>query len=49
MFGSKAVSKQRTQNFDGVRFNVTKLNELDVRKQKQTKISKRVCSFGDLK
>ena len=35
-----AVSKQAAQNFDGERFNFGKLNELEVRKQYQIKISK---------
>ena len=30
-----AVSKQETRNFDGERFNLRKLNELEVRKQYQ--------------
>jgi hypothetical protein len=36
-----AVIKQATQNFDAERFNVRKLNELQVRKQYQIKISNR--------
>ena len=31
-----AVSKQAAQKFDGERFNLRKLNELEVRKQYQT-------------
>jgi len=33
-----AVSKQEAQKFDVKRFNLKKLNELDVRKQYQIKI-----------
>jgi len=36
-----AVSKQDTQKFDAERFNLRKLNELEVRKQCQIKISNR--------
>jgi hypothetical protein len=35
---SLAVSKQAAQNFDGERFNVTTLNELEVRKQNHIEI-----------
>jgi len=45
-----AVSKQVAQKFDGERFNLKKLNELEVRKQYQISGEyKRVCSFGELK
>ena len=40
-----AVSKQAAQKFDGEIFNLRKLNELEVRKQLQIKISNR---FPDL-
>jgi hypothetical protein len=36
-----AVNKQASQNFDAERFNLRKLNELEVRKQYQIKISNR--------
>ena len=36
-----AVSKQAAQRFDGERFNLRKLNELEVRKQYQFKITNR--------
>jgi hypothetical protein len=46
-----AVSKQEAQEFDGERFHLRKLNELEVRKQYQIEITKKkkVCSFGELK
>ena len=34
-----AVNKKAAQKFDGERFNLRKLNELEVRKQYQIKIS----------
>ena len=37
-----AVSKQTTQKFEGERFNLRKLNELEVRKRYHIKISKRL-------
>ena len=40
-----AVSKQETQKFDGERFNLRKLNELEVRKQYQTN---RFAAFENL-
>jgi len=43
-----AVSKQTAQNFDGERFNLTKLNELDVRKQNQIEISNRFVALENL-
>jgi plasmid replication initiation protein len=36
------VSKQATQKFDAERFNLMKLNELEVRKQYQINISRQV-------
>jgi len=36
-----AVSKQTAQWFDGERFNLRKLNELEVRKQSQIEITKK--------
>ena len=43
-----AVRKQAAQNFDMERFNFTKLNELQVRKQYEIEI-KQFYSFGELK
>ena len=43
-----AVSKQVAQNFDGERFNIMKLNELEVRKQYQFDITKRFAALGNL-
>jgi hypothetical protein len=40
------VSKQAAPKFDAERFNLKKLSELEVRKEYQLKISKKVCSFG---
>jgi hypothetical protein len=39
------VSLQAAQNFDGERFNLRNLNELEIRKQYQIKISKRFTAF----
>jgi len=44
-----AVGKQAAQSLDRHRFNLSKLNELEVRKQYQIEITSRFCSFGDLK
>jgi hypothetical protein len=47
-----AVHKQALENFDVERFNLRKLNELEVRKQYQIKISKRSAAlenFNDSK
>jgi len=43
-----AVNKQETQKFDGERFNLRKLNELEVRKQYQIKISNRFAALENL-
>jgi len=40
-----AVSKDAAQKFDAERFNLGKLNELEVRKQYQTKISYRFAAY----
>jgi len=40
-----AVSKQAAQNFDGERFNIRKLNELEVSKQYQINISDRFAAL----
>jgi len=45
-----SISKQEGKNFDGERFNLRKLSELDVRKQCQIKITNRLAalkSFSD--
>ena len=44
-----AVSEQTAQNFDGERFNLRKLNELEVKKQYQSEITNRLFRSGDLK
>jgi hypothetical protein len=44
-----AVSKQASPTFDGKRLNFRKLSDLEVRKEYQIEITKRVCSSGDLK
>ena len=43
-----AVSKQAAQKFDGDRFNLRKLNELEVRKQYQIEISNRIATVENL-
>jgi len=43
-----AVSKQAAQNFDVERFNLRKLNELEVMKLYQIKISNRFAALEDL-
>jgi len=43
-----AVSKEAAQKFDVVRFNLRKLNELEVRKQCQIEISDRFAAVGTL-
>ena len=43
-----AVSNQETQKFEVVRFNLRKLNELDVWKQYQIKISNRNAALENL-
>jgi hypothetical protein len=40
-----AVNKQPAQNFNGERFNLRKLNELEIRKQYQMKISNRYAAL----
>ena len=42
------VSKQAAQNFDVKRFNLSKVNELEVRKEYQIKISNRFAALGNL-
>jgi len=43
-----AVSKQEAQRFDGERFNLRKLNELEVRKQYQTEITNSFAALENL-
>ena len=43
-----AVSKQAAQKFDVKRFNLSKLNELEVRKQYRIKILNRFAALGNL-
>jgi len=43
-----AVSKQTAQHFDGERFNLTKLNELEVRKENLFEISNRFVASENL-
>ena len=46
--GSLAVSKQTAQKFEGERFNLRKLNELEVREYSQIEI-KTGLQLGELK
>ena len=43
-----AVSKQAAQKIDGDRFNLRKLNELEVRKQYQIEITNRFATLENL-
>jgi len=43
-----AVSKQAAQKFDVERFNLRKLNEMDVRQQNQIEITNRVAALENL-
>ena len=43
-----AVSKQAAQKFDGERFNLRKLNELEVRKRYQIEITSRFAGLENL-
>jgi len=43
-----AVSKQAAQKFDGERFNLRNLNELEVRKQYQSEITNRFAALDKL-
>jgi len=43
-----AISKQATQKCDGERFNLRKLNELEVKKKYQTEITKRFAALENL-
>ena len=44
-----AVSKQEAQRFDGERFYLRKLNELEVRKQCQIEITNRFAASENFK
>ena len=44
-----AVSKQSAQEFDGERFNLGKLNELEVMKQYQIEITNRSAALGNIR
>jgi hypothetical protein len=44
-----AVSKQTAQKFDRKRFNLRKLNELEVRKEYQIEITKRFATLENLR
>jgi len=44
-----AVNKQETRQFDVERFNLKKLNELEVRKQYHIKVSNRFAALENLK
>ena len=46
--GSLTVGKQEAQKFDGERFNLGKLNELEIRKQCQIDITNRFTPLGNL-
>ena len=43
-----AVSKQTSQKYDGKRFNLRKLNDLEDRKQYQIEIANRFAAMEDL-
>ena len=43
-----AVSKQAAQKFDGKKFNLRKLNELEVRKEKQIEIKNSFAALENL-
>ena len=43
-----AVSKQVAQKLDGERFNLRKLNELEIRKQYQIEITNRFAALENL-
>jgi len=46
--GRLTVSKQTAQKFDGERFNLRKLNELEVRKEYQIYITKKFVALQNL-
>ena len=43
-----AVSKQAAQKFDGERFNLRKLKDLEVKKQYQLEIANRFTALGNI-
>ena len=43
-----AVGKQAAQKFDGERFNLRKLKDLEVKKQYQIEITNRFAALGNL-
>jgi len=43
-----AINKQAAQNFDGERFNLRKLNELEVKKKNQIEITNRFAALENL-
>jgi len=43
-----AVNKQAVQKYDGKRFNLRRLNELEVRKQYQIEITSRFAALENL-
>ena len=44
-----AVRKQAAQKFDGGRFNLRKLNDLEIRKQYQTEITNRFAALENVR
>jgi hypothetical protein len=44
-----AVRKQAAQKFDGVRFKLRKLNDLEVRKQYQIEITNRLAALENVR
>ena len=43
-----AINKQAAQNFDGERFNLRKLNELEIKKKNQIEITNRFAALENL-
>jgi hypothetical protein len=48
MLGNDWQQVHQQQRFDGERFNLRKLNELEVRKQNQIEITNRFAALGNL-
>ena len=46
--GSLAVSKEAAEKFDGERFSLRKLNDLEVRKQYQIEMTNRFAALENL-
>jgi hypothetical protein len=44
-----AVRKQAAQKFDGVRFNLRKLNDLEVRKEYRIEITNRFAALENMR